>query len=90
LAISSHPLPDDLDTLKAMLRAENDHCGTARHRFDPRAATLPEDQMLLVLDDVEQAEAGRARWLIARGRRSPAHWRLISGERCRRTCRDRR
>jgi hypothetical protein len=31
-----------------------------RHRFGRRAETLPEDQMLLGLEDVEQAEANRA------------------------------
>jgi transposase len=31
-----------------------------RHRFGRRAETLPEDQMLLGLEDVEQAEADRA------------------------------
>ena len=31
-----------------------------RHRFGRRAETLPEDQMLLALEDVEQAEAGEA------------------------------
>jgi hypothetical protein len=30
-----------------------------RHRFGRRAETLPEDQMLLGLEDVEQAEANR-------------------------------
>src|SRR5260370_41597757 len=31
-----------------------------RHRFGRRAETLPEDQMLLGLEDVEQADANRA------------------------------
>jgi len=61
-------LPDDLDTLKAMLFAER--CESERlrqiikelqrHRFGRRAETLPEEQMLLGLEDVEQAEANRA------------------------------
>src|SRR6202140_1067495 len=61
-------LPDDLETLKAMLLAEQ--CESERlrqiikelqrHRFGRRAETLPEDQMLLGLEDVEQAEANRA------------------------------
>src|ERR1700686_1525269 len=61
-------LPDDLETLKAMLLAEQ--CESERlrqiikelqrHRFGRRAETLPEDQMLLGLEDVEQAEADRA------------------------------
>ncbi len=53
-------LPDD--TLKAMLiaeRAQNDRLRQIikemqRHRFGRRAETLPEDQMLLGLEDVEQ------------------------------------
>ena len=31
-----------------------------RHRFGRRAETLPDDQMLLALEEVEQAEAGAA------------------------------
>jgi hypothetical protein len=56
-------LPDDLETLKAMLLAER--CESERlrqiikelqrHRFGRRAETLPEDQMLLGLEEVEQA-----------------------------------
>src|ERR1700710_3333641 len=62
----SDALPDDLETLKAMLLAEQ--CESERlrqiikemqrHRFGRRAETLPEDQMLLGLEDVEQAAAG--------------------------------
>jgi transposase len=58
----SDALPDDLETLKAMLLAEQ--CESERlrqiikemqrHRFGRRAETLPEDQMLLGLEDVEQ------------------------------------
>src|SRR5437016_13886746 len=61
----SDALPDDLQTLKAMLLAER--CESERlrqiikemkrHRFGRRAETLPEDQMLLGLEDVEQVEA---------------------------------
>src|SRR5256885_8049386 len=58
-------LPDDPDTLKAMLIAErvrNERLlaiikELQRHRFGRRAETLPEDQMLLGLEDVEQVEA---------------------------------
>ena len=58
-------LPDDLGTLKAMLiaeRVQNDRLRQIikelqRHRFGRRAETLPEDQMLLGLEDVEQAAA---------------------------------
>jgi len=64
----SDALPDDLQTLKAMLLAErvqNERLRQIikelqRHRFGRRAETLPEDQMLLGLEDVEQAEADRA------------------------------
>src|SRR6516225_3561125 len=58
-------LPDDLETLKAMLLAEQ--CESERlrqiikelqrHRFGRRAETLPEEQMLLGLEDVEQVAA---------------------------------
>src|SRR5882672_2252800 len=65
----SDALPDDLETLKAMLFAER--CESERlrqiikelqrHRFGRRAETLPENQMLLGLEDVEQvAAAGEA------------------------------
>jgi hypothetical protein len=58
-------LPDDADTLKAMLiaeRAQNDRLRQIikelqRHRFGRRAESLPEDQMLLGLEDVEQGAA---------------------------------
>jgi transposase len=61
----SDVLPDDPETLKAMLLAER--CESERlrqiikelqrHRFGRRAETLPEDQMLLGLEDVEQVAA---------------------------------
>lgn len=61
-------LPDDPATLKAMLLAER--CESERlrqiikelqrHRFGRRAETLPEDQMLLGLEDVEQTLASDA------------------------------
>jgi hypothetical protein len=58
-------LPDDPDTLKAMLLAERARAERLeqiikelrRHRFGRRAETLPEDQLLLGLEDVEQAAA---------------------------------
>ena len=61
-------LPDDPNELKAMLlaeRARNERLvqiikEMQRHRFGRRAETLPEDQMLLALEDVEQTEAGDA------------------------------
>src|SRR6266576_3288190 len=64
----SDALPDDSETLKAMLLAErvqNERLRQIirelqRHRFGRRAETLPEDQMLLGLEDVEQAEANCA------------------------------
>ena len=63
----SDALPDDPETLKAMLLAERMQNERQRqiikelqrHRFGRRAETLPEDQMLLGLEDVEQAEANR-------------------------------
>jgi transposase len=61
-------LPDDPEMLKAMLLAER--CESERlrqiikelqrHRFGRRAETLPEDQMLLGLEDVEQTAASDA------------------------------
>ena len=59
-------LPDDPGTLKAMVLAERARAERLeqiikelqRHRFGRRAETLPEDQMLLGLEDVEQAAAG--------------------------------
>ena len=61
-------LPDDPNELKAMLVAErvrNERLvqiikELQRHRFGRRAETLPEDQMLLALEEVEQTEAGAA------------------------------
>src|SRR5579872_7386229 len=65
MTIVADVLPDDPGTLKAMLiaeRAQNDRLRQIikelqRHRFGRRAETLPEDQMLLGLEDVEQAAA---------------------------------
>jgi transposase len=64
----SDALPDDLETLKAMLLAEQRESERLRqiikemqrHRFGRRAETLPEDQMLLGLEDVEQMAASDA------------------------------
>jgi transposase len=62
-------LPDDPGTLKALLeeeRAENERLrqiikAMQRHRFGRRAESLPEDQLLLVLEEAEQVEsAGHA------------------------------
>ena len=58
-------LPDDPGTLKAMLiaeRTQNERLRQIikelqRHRFGRRAETLPEDQMLLGLEEVEQVAA---------------------------------
>ena len=60
-------LPDDPGTLKAMLLAERARAERLeqiikelqRHRFGRRAETLPEDQLLLGLEDVEQVDASR-------------------------------
>jgi transposase len=61
-------LPDDPGTLKAMLiaeRTQNERLRQIikelqRHRFGRRAETLPEDQMLLGLEEVEQVAASSA------------------------------
>ena len=58
-------LPDDPGTLKAMLLAERARAERLeqiikelrRHRFGRRAETLPEDQLLFGLEDVEQVAA---------------------------------
>src|SRR3981081_3811063 len=68
MTVETDGLPDDAGTLKARLIAErvrNERLlqiikELQRHRFGRRAETLPEDQMLLGLEDVEQAEANRA------------------------------
>jgi transposase len=65
MTIQADSLPDDPGTLKAMLIAERTQnerlCQIIkelqRHRFGRRAETLPEDQMLLGLEEVEQVEA---------------------------------
>ena len=59
------PPPDDPETLKALLieeRAENERLrqiilAMQRHRFGRRAESLPEDQLLLGLEEAEQVEA---------------------------------
>jgi transposase len=61
-------LPDDPETLKAMLIAERIRSerlvqiikDLQRHRFGARAETLPADQLLLALEVVEQSEADTA------------------------------
>ena len=58
-------LPNDVETLKAMLLAERARAERLaqiikelqRHRFGRRAETLPLDQLELGLEDVQQAEA---------------------------------
>jgi transposase len=65
MAQAIEKLPDDPNELKAMLlaeRARNERLvqiikEMQRHRFGRRAETLPEDQMLLALEEVEQTEA---------------------------------
>ena len=65
---AAEALPDDPDTLKAMLIAERERAerliqiikDLQRHRFGRRAESLPEDQLLLALEDVEQNEAEAA------------------------------
>lgn len=59
-------LPDDPAALKALVLAERERNARLvqiikemqRYRFGRRAETLPEDQMLLALEEVEQTAAG--------------------------------
>jgi transposase len=65
MTVLADSLPDDLGTLKVMLiaeRTQNERLRQIikelqRHRFGRRAETLPEDQMLLGLEDVDQVAA---------------------------------
>jgi len=65
---SADALPEDPETLKAMLIAERIRSQRLvqiikelqRHRFGRRAETLPADQLLLALEDVEQSDAETA------------------------------
>jgi transposase len=67
LRVPSGNLPDDPETLKAMLLAERHESERLRqiikelqcHRFGRKAETLAEEQMLLGLEDVQQDEAFR-------------------------------
>ena len=68
MAMTADQLPDDPDALKAMVLARDVENARLiqiikelqRHRFGRRAETLPEDQLLLGLEEVEQTEAGDA------------------------------
>ena len=65
MAAPASPSSDDPETLKALLaeeRAENERLrqiilAMQRHRFGRRAESLPEDQLLLGLEEAEQTEA---------------------------------
>ena len=65
MTVLTDALPDDPGTLKAMLLAERARAERLeqiinelrRYRFGRRAETLPEDQLLLGLEDVEQVVA---------------------------------
>lgn len=65
MTTTADTLPDDPGTLKAMLLAERARAARLeqiikelqRHRFGRRAETLPEDQLLLGLEEAEQVEA---------------------------------
>ena len=67
MAITADQLPDDLNTLKAMVLARDVENARLiqiikelqRHRFGRRAETLPEDQLLLGLEEAEQIAGGR-------------------------------
>ena len=64
----ANALPEDVETLKAMLLAERARADRLaqiikelqRHRFGRRAETLPIDQLELGLEEVQQAEAADA------------------------------
>ncbi len=64
----ANALPNDVETLKAMLLAERARADRLaqiikelqRHRFGRRAETLPLDQLELGLEDVQQVEAAAA------------------------------
>lgn len=65
MAITADQLPDDPDALKAMVLARDVENARLiqiikelqRHRFGRRAETLPEDQLLLGLEEAEQIES---------------------------------
>jgi transposase len=65
VTVAAETLPDDPYTLKAMLLAERARAERLeqiikelqRHRFGRRAEKLPEDQLLLALEDIEQSVA---------------------------------
>ena len=65
MAMTADQLPDDPNALKAMVLARDAENARLiqiikelqRHRFGRRAETLPEDQLLLGLEDAEQIEA---------------------------------
>jgi len=65
MTVMADTLPDDPGTLKAMLLAERARAERLeqiikelqRHRFGRRAETLPKDQLLLGLEEVEQVAA---------------------------------
>jgi transposase len=65
MTATTDTLPDDPGTLKAMLLAERARTERLeqiikelqRHRFGRRAETLPEDQLLFGLEEVEQTAA---------------------------------
>ena len=67
-------LPNDPATLKAMLLAERTRAERLeqiikelqRYRFGRRAETLPEDQLLLGFEEVEQTTAGEEAELEAK------------------------
>ncbi len=68
MPLSAETLPDDPETLKAMLIAEHIRSERLaqiikdmnRHRFGRRAEALPADQLLLGLEEADQNEAEAA------------------------------
>src|SRR5665811_1043591 len=72
MTATTDTLPDDPGTLKAMLLAERIRAERLeqiiremqRHRFGRRAETLPEDQLLLGLEDIEQVDIVPAQFRV--------------------------
>jgi hypothetical protein len=71
MAMTPDQLPDDLNTLEAMVLARDVENARLiqiikelqRHRFCRRAETLPEDQLLLGLEEAEQIDESVSRYL---------------------------
>jgi hypothetical protein len=91
-------LPRDPETLQAMLIAREAEIerlrqiikALERHRFGRRAETLPEDQLLLGLEEAEQVEAAAfavSEETAPTEKATRARHRRANRARCRRICR---